>query len=278
MRSVPGHDKHLSYYDFGRTTVYACALDQRFSYSAYVPQSYEEEGSKRYRLLVSVHGTMRDMANYRDAFIDLAERHQVIVLAPLFPGGITQPGELGSYKFIRAGALHYDAVLLSMVEELQARYRLDAARFSLFGFSGGGHFAHRFFYLHPERLAAVSVGAPGMVTLLDFDLDFWPGVRDFETVFGKPLDVAAMRRTAIQLVVGGDDTDTWEISVNPGDPSWMEGADRAGANRQDRIWALKASFEAQGIGVRHDVVPGVAHRREGIIPVVEAFLDEVYRG
>ena len=74
MRSIPGHGEHLSYYDFGRTTVYACQADQRFSYCAYVPQSYREDGSERYRLFVAVHGTMRDMAAYRDAFIPFAER------------------------------------------------------------------------------------------------------------------------------------------------------------------------------------------------------------
>jgi poly(3-hydroxybutyrate) depolymerase len=277
LRAKPGHGKRLSYYDFGRTTVHACAADQRFSYCAYVPESYDEDAAQRYRLLVSVHGTMRDMSVYRDSFIAFAERQQAIVLAPLFPAGITSPGELGSYKFMRAGDLHYDKVLLAMVDELASRYRLDAERFGLFGFSGGGHFAHRFLYLHPERLAAVSIGAPGLVTLLDFELDFWPGLRNFADIFGKPVDLDYMRRVAVQMVVGGGDTDTWEIALRPGDPLWMDGADRAGANRQDRLEALRASFEAHGIAVRHDTVPGVAHRLDGLVPAVESFLDEAYR-
>ena len=33
-------------------------------------------------------------------------------------------------------------------------------RFALFGYSGGGHFVHRFFMLHPQRLWALSIGAP----------------------------------------------------------------------------------------------------------------------
>lgn len=276
MRDKPGHGKHLSYYDFGRTTVYCAQADRRFSYCAYVPRSYDEDGSDRYRLFVSVHGTMRDMGEYRDAFIGFAERHQVIVLAPLFPAGITAPGELSSYKMLRHGDLHYDAVLLSMVDELAGRYRVDTGRFGLFGFSGGGHFAHRFLYLHPERLSAVSIGAPGIVTLLDTDHDFWVGVRNFDEVFGKPLDIGAIRRVAVQMIVGGDDTDTWEITVKPGSPLWMPGADLAGANRQDRLKSLKASFENHGIAVRHDTVPGVAHRRDGLMPAVEDFLDQAY--
>jgi pimeloyl-ACP methyl ester carboxylesterase len=278
MRNQPGHGKRLSYYDFGRTTVYACAFDQRFSYCAYVPESYEEEGTQRYPLLVAVHGTARDMIGNRNAFADFAERHQAIVLAPLFPAGITAPGELSSYKMVQPGPVRYDAVLLAMVEEMGARYRLADSRFALFGFSGGGHFAHRFLYLHPERLAAVSIGAPGVVTLLDLTHDFWVGLRDFERVFGRQLDLAAMRRVAVHMVVGGDDTETWEITIEPGNELWMPGADKAGRNRQERLLALKTSLEAHGIAVRHDVVPGVAHRSDGLMPAIERFFDDVFAG
>jgi pimeloyl-ACP methyl ester carboxylesterase len=271
-----GAGKTLSYYDFGRTTVYASRLDPRFSWCAYVPEDYDDEATDRYRLLVAVHGTGRANWLYRDSFAAFAERHHAIVLAPLFPGGITAPGELGSYKLLRAGALHYDAVLLSMVEEIREKYRIDAHRFAMFGFSGGGHFTHRFFYLHPERLAAASIGAPGVVTLLDHGHDFWVGVRDFERVFGKKLDLAAMRRVPVQMVIGGDDTETWEITIRPGSSWWMDGADLAGPDRPARMRALKAGFAANGIQVRHDIVPGVAHAMEPLLPAVEAFLADAF--
>lgn len=60
----------------------------------------------------------------------------------------------------------FDHVLLAMVDEI-APLPLAAGRFLMHGFSGGGHFAHRFFSLHPRRLLGASIGAPGMVTLLD---------------------------------------------------------------------------------------------------------------
>ncbi len=271
-----GAGKTLSYYDFGRTTVYASRLDPRFSWCAYVPEDYDDEAEDRYRLLVAVHGTGRANWLYRDGFAAFAERHRAIVLAPLFPGGITAPGELGSYKLLRSGALHYDQVLLSMVDEIGEKYRIDGDRFALFGFSGGGHFAHRFAYLHPARLAAVSIGAPGVVTLLDREHDFWVGVRDFERVFAKPLDVAAMRRMPVQMVIGGDDTETWEITIRPGSAWWMAGADLAGPDRLARMRALKASWEAAGIAVRHAVVPGVGHRMEPLVRAVEAFLADAF--
>ncbi|WP_449219772.1 alpha/beta hydrolase [Tistrella mobilis] len=282
MRSTPGHGEILSYYDFGRTTVQVCAADPRFSYCAYVPESYDEAGDRRYRLLVVVHGTMRDNAACRDAFIDLAEAQQLIVLAPLFPAGITAPRELSSYKRLRgpgdadargAGPA-YDLILLQMIREMQALYRIDAERFALFGFSGGGHFAHRFLYAHPERLAAVSIGAPGIVTLLDDQVDWPAGVRDVEAIFGRPIDLAAMRRVAVQMVVGAEDTATWEIAITRDNPWWQPAFERHGATRIERLAALKASFESRGIPVTHDLVPGTAHRQEPLLPVVKQFLSD----
>jgi len=271
VRKIPGHGTRLSYYDFGRTTVQACQGDPRFSYCAYVPESYEEEGTQSYPLLVILHGTLRDNAAYREAFINLAERCQLILLAPLFPAGITAPGELNSYKFLRAGDLRYDEILLDMAAEMRAKYRISGPRMSLFGFSGGGHFAHRFLYAQPEALEAVSIGAPGIVTLLDDSYDFWAGTRDFAKHFGKPLNVPAMRDVAVQTVVGGNDTDTWEIAVPRESRLWMPGADAMGANRIDRIKALGRSLEAQRIAVRCDVVPGVAHDYARVAPAVEDF-------
>lgn len=274
MRKVGGHGQKLSYYDFGHTTVYASRFDQRFPYCAYVPDDYEEDGEKTYPLAVIVHGTERGMLAYRDAFADFAEANGVIVLCPLFPANICFPGDLSSYKMLRAGDLHYDAVLLDMIAEMQEKYRIEGDRVMMYGFSGGGHFTHRFLYLHPERLLAASIGAPGVVTLLDFDHDFWVGVRDFEKVFGKAVDLEAMRKVAVQMVIGGDDLETWEITIKPDDAWYMPGADLAGATRNDRMRALKRSFEQHGIAVRHDIVPGIAHDDRELIGQVKDFFAE----
>jgi predicted peptidase len=162
MRNVSGHGQKLSYYDFGHTTVYASRLDQRFPYCAYVPDDYEEDGEKTYPLAVIVHGTERGMQAYRDAFADFAEANGVIVLCPLFPANICFPGDLSSYKMLRDGDLHYDAIMLDMIAEMQEKYRIEGDRVMMYGFSGGGHFTHRFLYLHPERLFAASIGAPSV--------------------------------------------------------------------------------------------------------------------
>jgi poly(3-hydroxybutyrate) depolymerase len=273
-----GHGKQISYYGFGRTTLFACQHDQRFSYCLYVPESYDEEAETPYPLAVIVHGTNRTAQEYRDHFVDFAEREQSIILAPLFPCGIGEPGELNNYKWIEYRGIRYDHVLLAMIDEIAASYRLRADRFLLHGFSGGGHFAHRFFYLHPRRLLGVSIGAPGVVTLLDEGRDWWVGVRDLEERFGIALDIAAMRQVPVQMVIGGDDTETWEITIEPHHARWMPGADLAGRTRLDRMVSLRESYERHGIAVRHDVVPGIGHEGYALLEPVKAFFGEVLAG
>jgi pimeloyl-ACP methyl ester carboxylesterase len=262
--------RRLGYYDRGATPYFASRMDQRFSYCLYVPRDYDEDGGERLDLIVVIHGTARWAEPYRDAFADFAEEKRAIILAPLFPAGMTAPGELSSYKLLRQGGIAYDLVLLDMVAEIGERYRLRSDRFLLHGFSGGGHFTHRFLYLHPEKLLGVSIGAPGIVTLLDFERDFWVGVRDFEELFGKPIDLAAIRKVAVHMVIGAEDTETWEIRLTPKDSWWMDGAEQlAEANRLERMAALRKSLERHGIRVEQDMVAGVGHDGRAIVEPVK---------
>lgn len=266
-----GHGEKLTYYDLGATPFFALQTEPRISYCLYVPERYDEGGADRYDLVVLVHGTERGAATYRDRFADFADERHCIVLAPLFPANLFGPRDLDNYKLIECGGLRFDRLLLDMVGDVAGKYRLADGGFLMHGFSGGGHFCHRFFYLHPERLAAVSVGAPGVVTLLDFERPWWVGVRDLEQVLGASPQLEAMRRVAVQTVVGGEDTETWEITIPEDSPWWMPGANSAGANRIERIAALADSLEAHGIAVRRDVVPGVAHDGWAVLDEVRDF-------
>ena len=271
MRKTPGHGNVLSYYDFGATTTYAAASDPRCAWCCYIPESYEEEGDQTYPLAVIVHGTERGMHYYRTAFADFAEAQQVIVLCPLFPVNLAFPGDLSSYKILRYGDLHYDRILLGMIDEVQAKWRIAGRRVLMYGFSGGGHFTHRFLYLHPERLLAAAVGAPGIVTLLDDRHDFWVGTGDLENRFGRAADREAIARVPVLLIAGAEDKETWEIAINKGDPWWMEGADLAGADRVTRLQALHESLTRAGVDASVTLVPGERHDDRKLIPLVKDF-------
>jgi len=263
-------------YDYGNTILYASRHDPRFSWCLYVPPDIHEPGPAP-ELIVSMHGTGRNVTDYRNWFSDFGRWNRCVVLAPLFPAGVRGDGDRDGYKYIQEGEIRYDEVLLAMVAEVEERYGLRFPRFALWGFSGGGHFAHRFLLLHPRRLWAVSIGAPGSVTLLDPDRDWWVGTRDMQRLFGIAPDIAAMRRVAVHMAVGGADRETWEITHRPGTRHWMEGANDAGATRPDRLETLRRNLAAHGIEAQFDIVPGVAHDGARVVTKAQDFFARTLR-
>jgi poly(3-hydroxybutyrate) depolymerase len=252
----------VEYYHSGPTAFFASQRDQRFSYCLYVP-GVHRTATAPLPLTVVVHGTQRMAERYRDAYRGFAEEHETVVLAPLFPAGIGEPGDLHGFKRLSFRGIRFDRVLLDIVDEVAQRYRVDATRFALHGFSGGGQFVHRFAYLHAHRLSALSIGAPGRVTRIDPRVPWWPGTADLRERFGVDLDLDALRTVPVQMIVGAEDTETWEIA----EPGVAAGGD----TRVERLTSLRDNFEAHGIGVRLDVVPGLAHRGLQLQPTVQEF-------
>lgn len=267
-------DRGRRLYEYGKTTVMASRADARFSYCLYVPEGLADGGPPA-DIVVAMHGTGRTFTAYRDGFAAFGRWNHCIVVCPLFPVGVLGDGNRSGFKYIAEGELRYDELLLAIVDEVRDRYGVEERRFALFGYSGGGHFAHRFFMLRPQRLWAVSVGAPGSVTLLDDQRDWWVGVRDVEARFGLDLDLAAMRQVPVQVVVGAADLETWEITHHEGGRYWMPGANDAGSTRPERAQALARSLRAHGVEVRLDIVPNMAHDGLRAVPRAEAFLKHV---
>jgi hypothetical protein len=258
-------------YDLGPTAIFASRSDPRFQYCLYVPPSVGT--GAQVDLIVAVHGTGRtSFLDFRDGFAEFAQWNNCAVLCPIFPIGVCGDGARSGYKYMVEGDIRYDLVLLGMVAEVTAKYGQDWQKFAMFGFSGGGHFVHRFAILHPERLWAASIGAPGSVTLLDPQKDWWVGVGNLAELFGKPFDGEALAKVPVQMIVGGADLETWEITHKEGSRFYMPGANDAGETRPDRLRALKDSFEKAGVTVRFDLVPGVSHDRVKVLPRVKDFL------
>lgn len=264
--------RRISMFETGNSSVTASRKDPRFSFCTYVPKSYVHEEGRKYPLTVIVHGSERSMERYRDAFADYAEAEQVMLLCPLFPINALHQGDLHSYKLLRGHGVNFDEILLDMIDEFGERYNVDAGRFLLYGFSGGGQFAHRFLFAHPDKLIGVSIGAPGTVTLLDEASDYWVGTNGFEKLFGRPIDIAAIRKVAVQMVIGEEDLLTRWVIVQPTDKAfWMKGANAAGATRVERQQALRRSLEAHGVNVQYETFPGVAHEDSTMLGRVKTF-------
>ncbi|KAI1657695.1 alpha/beta-hydrolase [Daldinia decipiens] len=263
------------------------ASDPRVSYTIYVPaEAYNQRhpdgagpGPNKLPLLVAVHGTRRDVFNVYD-LVPFAESTPCAVLLPLFPTGLDGPNDIDSYKLYRSKTLRPDLALLSMLDEVATKWpAIETDKIFLMGFSGGGQFSHRFLYLYPERLAAVSAGAPGRATFLDEDQNWPAGIKDAESVFGKAVNKELIKKVPIHLVVGDQDADihggdefwAW-VKKYLGQPGEESGPQIIKQGRFKTIHDLQDSWKHEGIESKLDVVPGVAHNARGVRSVVLDFM------
>ncbi|CAD0092285.1 unnamed protein product [Aureobasidium vineae] len=275
----------------------ALQSDPRISYSLYIPPSpykslaaAESNNMNKLALLVNIHGTRRNLSAIYGDLKTFADSTPCAVLQPLFAAGIGGPNDLDSYKKLRSRSSSSDVALLSILDEVGLRWPLiDTNRIFLMGFSGGGQFAQRFMYVWPGRLSAISIGAPGKVTLLD-DQQKWPrGVKDIQEIFGREIDLDLVRTVNIHMVVGSKDT-----GAHGGDEfkQWQQkmknkikdtGSDEdaltnniessgTGQGRLGTLQDLQMAWGDRGIGARLDIVDGVAHSADGVRGCVLDFL------
>jgi len=256
----------------GRSTVVATRLDQRCSYCLYSPVDVRENATFR-NLIVYVHGQGRRFQYLLNALMPLARSCQSLLVCPLFPANILRDGNLEGYKYLYEGHIRYDQILIDLVSELRDTFAFAEARFLLGGFSGGGQFAHRFCYLHPEMLKAVSVAAPGSVTLLDQDLPWWPGIGSVAELFGHEVDLHTLKSVKVQLIVGANDTRDDEVSFRTRSKSYM-----ASRNRVERLHSLHTCLLGHGINAKLEIVPHSGHNFSYLLPQIAEFFKQCFDG
>jgi pimeloyl-ACP methyl ester carboxylesterase len=243
-----------------RMNASSCRYDQRFSYFFYVPKSFglpPAERPQSYNLVVLIHGNDRSPEAYRNRSRDFAEATGSVILAPLFPAGLIDPGEMNNFNHLRYKGVEFDTVLIRMIEELSQRFPVPTRDIYLHGFSAGGQFVHRFFYLHPKRIRALSVGACAQVTLLDHASPWPKGLSDLEGSFGVKPDRDAYKAARIQMVIGGEDDFRFKADI----PN----------TRMEILTKLKDNYVSNGLDVAFTVVPGIAHQGTKVLPAVFEF-------
>ncbi|KAI1475626.1 alpha/beta-hydrolase [Daldinia eschscholtzii] len=270
------------------------ASEPRVSYALYVPdEAYNERhpegaepGANKLPLLVAVHGTRRDVFNVYD-LVPFAESTPCAILLPLFPIGLDGPNDIDSYKTLKSKTLRSDLALLSMLDEVAIKWpAIETNKIFLMGFSGGGQFSHRFLYLYPERLAAVSIGAPGRTTSLDEEKNWPAGIKDTKATFGRTVNKELIKQVPIHLIIGDRDT-----SLHSGGDFWAwvkqytgqtgnsdtavnseHGIQMIEQGRLNTMHKLQDSWKQEAIESKLDVVPGVDHNARGVRSLVLDFL------
>jgi pimeloyl-ACP methyl ester carboxylesterase len=239
-------------------------LDSRFTYLAHAPDRAARRAPPG--LLVAVHGSDYQHEETCRFFAALGDETDCVVLAPLFGPATGARTDPDGYKVLRSPNADYDKVLIDMVAEAATRFGASVERFFLFGFSGGAQFAHRLCYLYPERLHALAVAAPGMVTLIQPAQPLWVGTADLQARMGCDLNIAELRRVRVQLLVGSEDAAPHFGAAGAAAYNF------AGPGRLQRVRALAANYRMLGIPTQYVEVQGAGHDFEPLAAAAVPFL------
>ena len=211
----------------------------------------------------------------------IADELGVILLVPAFVRPCkdwqiyTHALDRDSLTTKRSDLVRLDLQLLAMVD--QARRSLTQQgiqteeKFLIQGYSASGMFANRFAVLHPTRVKAVAVGAPGGWPIAPAPmfsgeaLPYPAGVADLETLAGKPFDSESFRSLPQLIVMGSlDDNDSLDF---------RDGWDEEPAGLVDRLfgkdpqarWTNSENvYKAAGTNAQFLLVAGVGHDRKSL--------------
>ncbi|HHJ39771.1 MAG: hypothetical protein AXA67_06700 [Methylothermaceae bacteria B42] len=208
-------------------------------------------------LWVSVHGISRNCREHLRRFRPWAERLGLVLVAPLFDRQRCQDYQ----RLGRAGkGLRADHLLQAIVGEVAERCQLADHRFHLFGYSGGGQFAHRFTMAHPEQVLSLAVGAAGWYTFPDLRLGYPRGLRPCRRLPDLDFEPRRFLRIPTLVTVGGrDDHPDPELNLKARIVS-QQGGSRLERGR-NWIAAMEEAARHQGFNTpyRFEVIAGAGH-------------------
>lgn len=254
----------------------------------YRPRSLREDSP----VLFVMAGAGRNADDYRDHWIDAAERHGVLVLAPHYPEDryprfwnynlarmiddvVIDPvaREIASYRMV-ADRDHWLFRDIERIFDAAVRAAgLKAARYDMFGHSAGGQFLHRYAMFADEGIRAGRILAAnsGWYTVPE------RGVRFPYGLDGAPIDepqlAAAFSRRLVVFLGGKDDA-----SETRGELVRSADTDRQGLHRLERgqHFHAQAAKTAASIGTTFNwtlhVVPGVGHDAKQMGAAAATFL------
>jgi pimeloyl-ACP methyl ester carboxylesterase len=167
-------------------------------------------------LLVVFHGQDRSASDYRDYAIDLADRHCMIVVAPLFdadrfPVWRYQQGGLERHNVLQPQAEWTGSYVLGLIEEMR---RAEGRRmpYTLLGHSAGAQFLMRFAATQGNHATRIILANPGTLVWADSTKGVPYGLK------GLPGSEEALRRYLAQpltLLLGDRDTKQDRLSDAP---------------------------------------------------------------
>ncbi|SFC07854.1 hypothetical protein SAMN05216344_108132 [Polaromonas sp. OV174] len=229
-------------------------------------QTYRPEGYTPDRPVVVVqHGVLRNGDDYRDFWIDAADKHKVLIVAPTF-GNEDWPG-VESYNngrihdesgLLRPTASWTYAICARVFADLRAAGITSREQAYLFGHSAGGQFVHRLLSSQPHSpWARVAAGNPGWYTLPTLAQPYPEGLG------GVALSEAHLLRLLaypLTLLAGDQDTETNDPHL-PSEPAALRQGPQRFARARHYFEAGKREAASRGVpfGWTLQVCPGIGH-------------------
>lgn len=182
------------------------ASDPRQNCLAYIPAVHKPDAP----VFVSVHGLSINSEEHATLFAPYCEKYGVFMIAPTFD-------KEHFPDFQRLGrqglGLRADEALDAVIKEFRAATKTEPAPIHLFGFSGGGQFAHRYAMAHPDHVARVVIAAAGWYTFPDRGEKFPYGLRTIRTIPDLSFDPERFLRVPMTVIVGDQDVQTEHLRI-----------------------------------------------------------------
>jgi poly(3-hydroxybutyrate) depolymerase len=226
------------------------------TYYLYIPRSMRKSAP----LMISIHGVSRNARQHARMLSTMAEQYGVILLAPLFRKKVFP-------DYQRLGRLgrgpRSDLALDRIIGEVLYLTGADTRRLYLSGYSGGGQFAHRYAMAHPERVAAVVIGAAGWYTFPDKKQCYPRGIASTRSLPSLRFNQTRFLRIPMTVIVGDQDIERDpELNKSPLIDS-QQGLTRVERAR-NWIESMNRATAAHDIAAHHrlTILPGVGHSFE----------------
>ena len=190
-----------------------------------------KEINENTKVIFIIHGNSRNVEKYLNEWIEPSKNKNVILVAPHFkkssyPNFATLQMATSSGKVLKDQSNNLKNSLSSFFSYFKSKYNLSSTSYSIFGFSAGSQFTHRYMLFRDDKQIDKAVlGSAGWYTFLNNE-PFPYGMRNMP-VEREKYEWFLSRQ--VLFILGAKDNDPNHESLNN-----SRGARKQGANRFDR--------------------------------------------
>ena len=182
----------------GRTLSLTTSGPAGLDYFVYLPT----KPTQPERVVVSVHGYTRNAAEHALCLAPIAEELGIALVVPHFTRR-----RFRRFQQLKpdANGVTPDGALDEVLADTARRFGVNVAAVSMFGFSGGGQFLHRYMLVRPGRVVSAALFAPGWFTWPDDSQPFPFGTGDSEELGARQLSLGGLFGARMRVYVGDRD-------------------------------------------------------------------------